>query len=284
MKNSLLIIGFILLGCSASDEEEVLRIDEEEVSEEEVTVVGDYKLFWYWEDEFNESEQVKLKNWILDVDEATHNVLGTYPFDIHYHFHRSNGDQVVSFGHTAKNSLQAVHFYVNPDFSEQEFHNDWTAPHEISHLAIPFVGRNNKWFSEGFATYFSRQIMIEMGCLTQADFDSMYFAKIQDKMKYYDSPSTFVEVSDSLQKSSNYGAFYWGGSSFFLKLDKQLKEEYASNFCKIVASYQTQNRMKDNSLRAVISSFDAILGEDLFSSQMKDYRTLPSREVLQEFL
>jgi hypothetical protein len=284
MKKFLIVYSFVILGCSSPQKEGKELIVDEETSIEEVTEVGNYKLFWYWEDDFNEEEQAKLKKWILDVDEATHNVLGTYPFDIHYHFHRSRGDQVVSFGHTARNSLQGVYFYVNPDFSEQEFHDDWTAPHEISHLAIPFVGRNNKWFSEGFATYFSRQIMIEMGCLTQEEFDSMYFAKIQDKMKYYNSPSTFVEVSDSLQKSSSYGAFYWGGSSFFLKLDQQLKEDHATNFCKIIASYQSQNRMKDKSLRAVIRSFDKILGDDIFSSQMRDYRSLPSNEVMQEFL
>jgi len=281
MKNALFILGFFVVGCSAPSEE--IEVEEED-SNEEVTEVGDYKLFWYWEDDFKEAEQTKLKNWILDVDEATHAVLGTYPFDIHYHFHRSNGNQVVSFGHTARNSLQGVHFYVNSDFSEEEFHADWTAPHEISHLAIPFVGRNNKWFSEGFATYFSRQIMIEMGCLTQHQFDSMYFSKIQDKMVYYNSPSTFIEVSDSLQENSIYSAFYWGGSSFFLKLDRQLKKEHSTNFCNIIASYQSQNRMKDNSLRALIKSFDSILGEDIFSSLMKDYRSLPSREVMQEFL
>ena len=241
MKKPLIILSFLIVGCTAPMEEEVPTIIKEAASTEEITEIGDYKLFWYWEDDFNESEQFKLKNWILDVDEATHKVLGTYPFDIHYHFHRANGDQVVSFGHTARNSLQAVHFYVNPNFSEEEFHDDWTAPHEISHLAIPFVGRNNKWFSEGFATYFSRQIMIEMGCLTEHEFDSMYVTKIRDKMQYYNSPSTFVEVSDSLQKSSVYSAFYWGGSSFFLKLDKQLKEDYSTNFCNIIASYKNNH-------------------------------------------
>lgn len=272
-----LMLGFI--SCGATNNE---GIDESEntvePNDENVTPYGDYLLHWQYIDDFTEEEEEKLQTWIETVVEANTRVLGQYPFDIWFSFHKSdNEDKPVTFGHTDRGEIQGVQFYVCADYSLEEFLENWTAPHEISHLSIPFCGKNNKWFSEGYATYLSRQTLIEMGYMTHAEFDSMYLSKIHGFMDAYCSTTkTHLEVSDSLLEHYNYPGMYWGSSSFFITADRQLTEKHDMHFIDVVKAYQENGRAEDESLKAVITSFDRIIDDSIFESLMKTYRNEPS--------
>jgi len=243
-----------------------------------------HSLYWHWEDEFSDSTKAKLQTWIEIVTEASFNCIGYYQFDIHYYFHLSDGNEPVPFGHTSRKDEQAVHFYVNPRFSLDDFLADWTAPHEISHLSTCFVGRKNMWFSEGYATYLSRQIMVDMGCFTDESFDSLYLKKINGIKKYYNSStSSFIEVTDSLLSHYRYGPVYWAGSSFFFTADRYLQENYQIRFTDLVNSYQSCCRLDDHYLKAVIESYDLLLDDQYFSSLMAKYRNSKSSVVMANY-
>ncbi len=253
----------------------------EVIKNAESRVEEHHELYWHWEDEFSEENKIKLQTWIDSVTKATFLCLGTYPFDVHYYFHKSDGNEPVPFGHTSRKKEQSVHFYVNPKFSLEEFLADWTAPHEISHLSICFVGKRNMWFSEGYATYLSRLIMVDMGYFTPSEFDSIYRKKISNVMSYYNSStSTFIQVSDSLLSHSRYGPVYAGGSSFFFTADQYLRKNMNMKFTDVITAYQKCCRLKDKSLKSLIESFDGVIGESYFSELMTKYRNSPSREVM----
>ena len=79
--------------------------------------------------------------------------IGSYPFTVTYYLSRKdNASEPVPWANTVRSGEQAVEFYVDPSYDLSEFLADWTAPHEISHLSIPYVGRSNMWFSEGYAS------------------------------------------------------------------------------------------------------------------------------------
>lgn len=279
------VFGFLLVACnSVSPEVDQPEIDNPSAEDVVSSAYGSNKIYWNYETEFSLDEQVKLQTWILEVMDAVSSTLGYYPFDIHVFFHGSDRDVPVAFGHTKRGKNQSVHFYVNPSFPLEDFNADWTAQHEISHLSIPFVGRNNSWFAEGFATYLSRQIMIEQGYFTEESFDEMYLSRIGECMKYYGSCTrTHVEVSDSLKESYNYGDMYWGSSSFFFTADSLLQETHDKKFREVVMLYQNTNRLKDKSLKELIASLDAIIQDDLFTKLMWAYRNDPSCEVMKGY-
>lgn len=249
--------------------------------------VVDYVLHWNWVDDFSPSEQEKLQSWITQVYEATTKTMGQYPFDVSIYFHTSNSadSRAVTFGYaTLKQGENQAHFYVNPAAEMDELLSDWIAPHELSHLAIPFIGKKNKWFTEGFATFFSRQIMMEMGQLSQAEFDTLYHQKIADTKKYYNSPSkTFIEVSDSLLQHHIYGSMYWGSAGFFMTIDERLRKEKGLRFIDVLQEYQGCCRLKDKSLKDILNSFDQTIGEPICANLMEDYRNKPSAEVMSRF-
>ena len=135
----LLFIPYSLLAQSASTKRELLHLTDQEI-----------QIVWHWEDRFSRQEQQKLKKWLFTITYGVEQTLGIYPFEVHYYIHRRNfASEPVPWANTDRNYKQSVHFHVDPSFSFQEFIDDWTAPHEISHLSIPFVGRNQSWFSEG---------------------------------------------------------------------------------------------------------------------------------------
>lgn len=242
----------------------------------------EYSMLLHWENEFNKSEKIKLTKWIETVAAANSKVLGQYPFDVHFHLFRSNSSKSpVAFGSASRNTTAKVKLYVNPNFSLKELLNDWTAPHEISHLSIPFVGKNSKWFSEGYATYLSRKIMLEMGVLNEAEVDSIYLTRIGNAVKRYQSSTlTFIEVSDSLVNKHQYGDMYWGSASYFYRADRELKKANKLSLTEIITRYQSAYNEKNRNLLQIIKAFDSISESSIFTHLMIEYRTIPSKTVV----
>lgn len=282
---TVLLLGFVSCGSNEAEEQIDAAEMPVEISGEITSPYGDYLLHWEFIDDFTDEQKEKLQVWIETVVEGNTKTIGQYPFDIWFSFHKSDrDDKPVTFGHTNRGDVQGVHFYVCPDFSLEDFLANWTAPHEISHLSIPFCGKKGKWFSEGYATYLSRQIMIEMGYMTHAEFDSMYLSKIHGFMDAYCSTTkTHLEVSDSLLERYNYPGMYWGSSSFFITADRQLQENHEMHFIDVVKAYQENGRAEDNSLKAVILSFDRIIDDTLFGSLMSTYRNEPSGVTMEGY-
>jgi hypothetical protein len=263
--------------------DDVLMVGDYEFVE---SIAEDYDLIWTWEGDFTADEQEKLKTWITDVNAANSHTLGPNQFDIYVNFIRSESkNRPVPFGFASrKNGINQVNLYVNPSASAEELMEDWTAQHEFSHLSIPYLGSKHKWFSEGFATFLSRQTMMDQGFYTQTEFDSLYHRKISEAKEFYNSTTkTFIEVSDSLMQHYSYSHMYWGGSTFFFTLDKRLRDERSIRFVDIMKIYQLKYRSEDRSIKDVIASFDRVIGESWCIDLMKIYRNEPSAIVMENY-
>ena len=263
-------------------------IKEVEVVDEEmpIFVPDSFELIFNYEDEFSESERIKLSTWIEQIYDATQKSLGTYPFDVYIHFYASvSSSRPVSFGMAKrKDGINSASLYVNPAATLENLMVDWTAPHELSHLSIPFLGKASKWFSEGYATFLSRQIMMDMGYYTQTSFDSLYTEKINEAFKAYSSDElTFIERSNELAANHQFSNMYWGSASFLFTIDKRLRAEQNKRFVDILVDYQECCRLEDRYLVEVIHSFDELIGEPWCSDLMAIYRNKSANEALESF-
>lgn len=177
-------------------------------------------IVWHWEDSFSPGEKKNVENWLLNVTGAVETTLGVYPFDLHFYLHRQNGSsEPVPWAHTRRDNNQGVKFYIDPSFAPGSFTEDWTAPHEISHLSIPYLGRQHAWFAEGYASY-------------------------------------------------------------FIRLDKNLREEHGTSLTELIKEYQVCCRLEDRSVEEVVASWDNILGEPIFSELLHTYQTTPASGIL----
>jgi len=273
------VIFLSLASCTSSDS------SSEKIVGPDTSTYKKQEIFWHWENDFSAEEQEKMKEWITVVSDCAQKVLGKYPFDLNYHFHREdNTNHAVIFGHTARTeTMQAAHFYVNPIFPMDDFMEDWIAPHEISHLALPRLGKPNKWFFEGFATYMSRKVMTEMGVVTAEEADSVSWARIAEIKSAYESNSNFVFVADSLIANYHYSELYWGGGSYFHKIDRQLQAEGKMELIDVLKYFQFWVHQPDLKFVKVIEAFDKISQSTIFSDSYTDYTTKPARGILLEY-
>jgi hypothetical protein len=269
------LISYTFIGCS--------HTLPEDVNGAEITIKESEDIVFHYEDSFSEAEKVKLETWLKTTVNATEKLLGKYPFKLYLYLHRSeNAGEPVPWANTERSEKQGVHFHVNPDYSLEAFLGDWTAPHEISHLAIPFVGRSNSWFAEGFATYMQGEILLEMGECTQKDIDLKYEEKMNNARPYYMVDEPYAEVAMNLRKSHHYPEMYWGGALFFVQLNNVLVEEEQTTLYEVLQDYQLCCRLNDSDLSSVLNSFDSITNSEVASALLDDYRTLPARELFPE--
>lgn len=225
---------------------------------------------YIWEDNFTAAEKAKITTWLNEVTLATQKTLGTYPFTMNLYIHRSNGNEPVPWAETTRWGEQGVHFHVNTKYSLGDFKMDWTAAHEISHLSIPFVGRQNSWFSEGYASYWQWIILKNAGYYNAQEIAAKYRAKFNQVKRYYENNDSFKECATKLRQQHNYKAFYWGGACFFFELDGLLQARNSS-LQQLIVTYQNQGRSEDENLEEVLASLDQIAGDQLVSKTYKMY-------------
>lgn len=240
------------------------------------------RIVWHWEDTFSAAEKTKLQNWLLETTEAVEQTLGSYPFRVHYYLHRMEGrGEPVPWARTTRFDEQGVHFHVDPSYSLETFLADWTAPHEISHLSIPYLGRSESWFAEGYATYLQCQVMLTMGYYDAESLDAHYRKKLDEMRSAYRSAEPFVEVARDLGKSYRFPEMYWGSMYFFYTLDQELKAK-GTALTNLIGKYLDCCRMRDEDadLDQVIRSWDKLIGSSLASKHLQAYRTQPAREIL----
>lgn len=239
------------------------------------------EIIFYWEDKFNKKEKAKIKEWLKQTTYAAQNVLGNFPFDLHFYIHRdNNAREPVPWGNTKRSDIQGVKFHVNPNFSLGEFLNDWTAPHEISHLAIPFLGPENAWFAEGFATFMQGQILIEMNEFTSQQIQDKYMSKLANALPFYQSNSPFIMVADSLRRNHHFPEMYWGSVTFFDNLNQHLIKTKGKSLNELLQEYQKCCRLKDKNLDDLIRSFGELTGDAYTKKLFRSYQKEPARNVM----
>ncbi|MCJ7717235.1 MAG: hypothetical protein MUO54_12055 [Anaerolineales bacterium] len=238
-------------------------------------------LVWHWEDDFSPEEQRKVEKWLSSVTGAVEETLGVYPFDLHFFIHRRDGSrEPVPWASTRRHSSQGVDFHVDPSYSLQSFLDDWTAPHEISHLSIPYLGREHAWFAEGYASYMQYQVMQTLGILSGERVREMYAQKIERVRPSYDRDQDFVSVAKDHQSRNRYPDMYWGGASFFMKIDQGLADEYGQTFPGFIKEYLLCCRLENEAFVELIESWDHLLGEPIFSELLHTYQSAPASEIL----
>jgi hypothetical protein len=238
-------------------------------------------LIIYWKDYFTDKEKIKLVSWVNKVAKATESTLGFYPFDVHiYLSRRGSANEPVPWAHTQRDSFQCLYFYVNPDYSLEEFLNDWTAPHEFSHLSIPFLGNENAWFAEGYASFMQYQIMETLGIYTGDEIQQKYLEKINNIKSHYYTTNNLVSVAQNLRREYKFPEMYWGSATYFFRLDKIL-EERGSSLIHVIQEYLKCCRHRDDSIEDVIQSWDEIIGDTPASNLFNSYNSSPAYKMIE---
>lgn len=234
------------------------------------------EIVWHWEHTFTAAEKHKLQQWITQTVSTIEREVTPYPFDLHLHFyHRAGRGEPVPWANTRRGAEQGVNFHVDPEFPLQAFLDDWTAPHELSHLLIPYLGRRHAWLAEGFASYMQFQVMQAMGVLSSKQVHERYRVRIERAAGNYPADTRpFAAAAPALHRSGQQPTMYWGGAVYFLQLDHALREQ-GDSLQRVLASYVECCRTKKHELNGLIAELDRISSSTLFSSALLDNQSRP---------
>lgn len=241
------------------------------------------ELLYKWEDEFSDQEKEKVKTWLAITHKAVKAKIGDYPFKIHlFIYRRENQKEPVPWANTWRYPNQQIHFYIDPDYPLQAFIDDWTAPHEMSHLAIPYIGEEEAWFSEGFASFMQYQVMESMGIMSTQQCDSAYNSKvlsIADDFMHSTSKKSIGTIAMEQKKQKNYRAMYWGGATFFYQWNELLEQKGGTHFCALFEAYLKCCRKTDRGVDGVVRSLDQVSGYTFGNELLHQYRNKEAKQV-----
>jgi hypothetical protein len=230
-----------------------------------------------WHDTFTPEEQTKLTQWVTSTVAGVESLVGPYPFDVHVNMYRIDGArEPVPWANTRRGSRQGVNFHVDPSFDLDAFQRDWTAPHELSHLILPYLGRKHSWFAEGFASYMQYQVMMATNQLSASDANARYLTRLdraRRDYRYNDAP--FVSAAPKLRQERKYPVMYWGGAAYFLQIEDALAASSDTSLIAVLRDYFQCCRANRKSFNKLISDLDRLSGSSLFSQRLDTFRTRP---------
>ena len=188
--------------------------------------------------------------------------------------HMADDNEPVPFGHVIRDGGEAVQFYVNQRRDLDAFLADWTATHEFSHLLIPYVSSDEKWISEGLASYYQNVLMARSGRYNE----EQAWRKIYQGFKRGVDSVPHLSLESAMPMGGWDGIMktYWGGAAVFLFADVELRERSGNTasldsvLARLRACCLPSKRMWDG--RTFFAKLDELSPESVFVELYERYR------------
>ena len=229
-----------------------------------------------WRDPFSSDEQAKLRSWVEEIHAAVQRLVGDFPMEVQVHMHRRDGArEPVPWANTQRWRGQGVHFHVDPTFDLEAFRRDWTAPHELAHLILPYLGRRHAWFSEGFASHMQYPVMQAVGVLSADEARRRYRDNLERAARTYAYPrESFAEAAPKLRANRQYRVMYWGGAAYFQQVDLALRQS-GSSLTEVLRGYLRCCRRDRDDLASLLAELDRLSESSEFTDHYQRFASEP---------
>lgn len=163
---------------------------------------------------------------------------------------------------------------VGREVTEDQLNNDWVLVHEMTHLALPEIGDDHSWLSEGLAVYIEGVARVQAGNRTQSD---VWSEEIRSMPRGLPQPG-----DRGLDHTHTWGRTYWGGAMFCLLADVEIHRRTQNRLglqdaVRAIAR-ESGGLATDWPIERVLKAGDAAVGvpvlEELYA-QMKDTPVTP---------
>jgi hypothetical protein len=114
-----------------------------------------------------------IRRWIHESAAQVASIYGEFPFvpveakvEI---VPRGGGKDPVVFGQAIGRGEPVVRLLLRSDVDDASLSRDWVAVHELFHLAMPPIPRDDAWLSEGWATWYGEILRARAGLQTEEE-------------------------------------------------------------------------------------------------------------------
>ena len=159
-----------------------------------------------------------LLAWIRRSADIVTHYYGQFPVqELRIRIQPVPGDAVqggTTFGHARGRPGGFIRVRLGREVTAGQLVDDWVLVHEMIHLALPDVGEEHAWLSEGISVYAEGIARAQAGNRTIEDVWNEQF---------HSMPKGLPQAGDrGLDNTHTWGRTYWGGALFCLEADVEI--------------------------------------------------------------
>lgn len=160
------------------------------------------------------------------------------------------------------------HFFIDQNRPLNDFSRDWTPTHELSHMLLPFISSNDRWLSEGLASYYQNVLRARDGRLSErAAWQKLHegFRRGVDGTH----GQRLADMSRNMRENGAYMRVYWSGAAIFMLADIKLRQEsdgrQSLDSALAMLHECCMSQSKSWRAREMFNKFDDLTGTSIFS-------------------
>ena len=133
------------------------------------------------------------------------------------------GDEAVPWGEVQRGGGDAVHLYIDQRVAEEAFMDDWVLVHELGHLLHPVIDSDDRWLSEGIASYYQNVLRARAGLKNPVEAWNRLHAGFERGIRGTPRGRSLAEVSETMMRDRSFMRVYWSGAAILLLADVELR-------------------------------------------------------------
>jgi predicted metalloprotease with PDZ domain len=210
-----------------------------------------------------------ISAWIKENADSVASIYGRFPRQLPQILVIAIGqrDEAVPWAHVIRGGGIAAEFFVDETRSLDSFRADWTAAHELSHMLLPFITRNDRWLSEGLASYYQNVLRARDGRLSE----QQAWQKLHNGFERGRAGTGNRDPAGA--KYPGWGSImhiYWSGAAIMLMADSELRMLSGGQQSLDSALAELQgccfDRERTWRARELFSELDQITGSTVFTN------------------
>lgn len=165
-----------------------------------------------------------IRGWVRSAMQATASVADRFPRDrVHFFVVPvSSRDTPVVFGMVRRGGGASILLVAASGAGREELKGSWVAVHELSHLWLPPLRAEDRWLSEGIATYLQEVLRARCGLQSgQAAWERLEAGFARGRRS--GTRRALASESRHMNQTGAYHRVYWAGTAFALEVDVRLR-------------------------------------------------------------
>ena len=213
-----------------------------------------------------------LQRWAEEAARATVLPSGRFPLRsarVEVREMQSRGDSPVPWGQTSRDGDVSVLLYVRRGANYEQLRADWTAVHEFSHLAHPYLGERGRWLAEGLASYHQNVLRARAGLLAAED----AWQKLDAGFRRGEAVGGGPTLDAMGRQRGGTMRVYWAGAAYWLEMDLALRRDHATTLQAVLDRYALccLDGTAHVAPEDFVAALDRAAGIELFARRYRDY-------------
>ena len=128
----------------------------------------------------------------------------------------------IVFGRASLSGGPLVHAMLSGTTTDERMPGEWITIHELLHLGMPVTRLADRWFQEGWVSYYQEVVRARAGIITpQVAWQNLH--RWMQRGRASGGKRPLADESRTMTNSYAYHRVYWGGAALALKMDARIR-------------------------------------------------------------